>query len=278
MSSLPTPPTRHAVQLRGDYRHARVDFTVDQDYGAYTALDQSLWRKLFTRQQSLLPAYAADHCLTGLKLLGCKADTIPRLTELSDTLQRICGWQVVGVPGLLPERDFFQFLADRRFPVTTWMRRPEELDYLVEPDFFHDCFGHLPLLTDPEFGNFVQAYGQRGAAAAAATELQRLARLYWYTVEFGLMRCASGLRAYGAGIVSSFGETLWAIDSPQPQRLRFDPATVMATPYLIDEFQSRYFVIDSFEQLIDAVLGSETEAAAHRVNCNDGVVDNPQSS
>ena len=278
MSSLPTPPTRHTVQLRGDYRHARADFTVDQDYGAYTALDQSLWRKLFTRQQSLLPAYAADHFLTGLKLLGCKADAIPRLSDVSARLERICGWQVVAVPGLLPERDFFQFLGDRRFPVTSWMRRPEELDYLVEPDFFHDCFGHLPLLTDPEFGNFVQAYGKRGATAADAAELQRLARLYWYTVEFGLMRSASGLRAYGAGIISSFGETLWAIDSPKPQRLRFDPATVMATPYLIDEFQSRYFVIDSFEQLIDAVLGQETVCDAHRVNCGDGVVDKPQHS
>ena len=257
MSSLPNPPTRQTVQLRGNYGQARADFTLDQDYDAYSAVDQAIWRKLFVRQQALLPAYAADQHRTGLRLLACKPDKIPRLTDLSATMERICGWQVVGVPGLLPERDFFQFLAERRFPVTTWMRKPEELDYLVEPDFFHDCFGHLPLLTDPEFGNFVQAYGERGVAAADAAELQRLARLYWYTVEFGLMKNAAGLRVYGAGIISSFGETLWAIDSTKPQRLPFDAQAVMATPYLIDEFQSRYFVIESFEQLIEAVLGSE---------------------
>jgi phenylalanine-4-hydroxylase len=258
MSSLPNPPTRQTVQLRGDYLRARADFTLEQDYSAYTPTDQATWRKLFLRQQALLPAYAADHYRTGLRLLACQADVIPRLGDLSTTLERICGWQVVGVPGLLPERDFFQFLAERRFPVTTWMRKPEELDYLVEPDFFHDCFGHLPLLTDPEFGNFVQAYGARGVAASDAVELQRLARLYWYTVEFGLMKTAAGLRVYGAGIISSFAETLWAIDSNKPQRLPFDAATVMATPYLIDEFQSRYFVIESFEQLIEAVLGTES--------------------
>ncbi len=271
MSSLPTPPTALPVTLRGAYADARADLTLDQDYAAYTATDQAVWRRLFLRQQALLPRYATDHYLAGLRLLGCQADAIPRIPELSATLQRLCGWQVVGVPGLLPERDFFQFLAERRFPVTTWMRRPEELDYLVEPDFFHDCFGHLPLLTDPEFGNFVQAYGKRGAAAADSTELQHLARLYWYTVEFGLMRTTAGLRVYGAGIISSLGETLWAIDSSQAARLPFDAATVMATPYLIDEFQPRYFVIDSFEQLIVAVLGVPLESDADGVNSRDGV-------
>lgn len=255
MSSLPTPPTRFDVQLRGNYAGAADDFTLAQDYAAYSPLDHSIWRQLYQRQVALLPAYATQHYVTGLRLLGCGPDEIPRLDDLSIRLQRISGWQVVGVPGLIPERDFFQFLAERRFPVTTWMRRPRELDYLVEPDFFHDCFGHLPLLTDPEYANFIQAYGQRGAAARDAEELQRLARLYWYTVEFGLIRESAGLRVYGAGIISSRGETLHAIESPRPLRLPFDPAVVMATPYLIDEYQGRYFVIDSFEQLIGAVLG-----------------------
>jgi phenylalanine-4-hydroxylase len=197
--------------------------------------------------------YGAPQFLAGLAALqaggGPMERQIPRFDAASRVLRRATGWEIVAVPGLIPEDVFFAHLAERRFPVTVWLRTPAEQDYLVEPDVFHDFFGHVPLLCDPVFADFVQAYGVAGAKAAAAGGVPMLSRLYWYSVEFGLIETAAGLRTYGAGILSSAGETAYSIDSPRPHRVRFALERVMRTAYSIDSFQKTYFVVNSFEQL-----------------------------
>jgi phenylalanine-4-hydroxylase len=169
-------------------------------------------------------------------------------------LRAATGWTLVGVEGLLPELDFFEHLANRRFPVTWWIRKPEQLDYLSEPDLFHDLFGHVPLLMNPVFADYMQAYGRGGVKAHAIgpEALVNLTRLYWYTVEFGLIRQADGLRIYGSGIVSSKGESIYCLDSAAPNRIGFDLERIMRTRYRIDTYQKTYFVIDSYEQLMEA--------------------------
>jgi len=234
--------------LRGDYSCAGADYVVEQAWGRYTAQEHALWARLLDRQLCLVERYGAPQVLAGLKALGL-AKQIPRFEEASRVLRRASGWQIVAVPGLIPEQQFFAHLAERRFPTTVWLRTPEEIDYLVEPDVFHDFFGHVPLLCDPVFADFMQAYGAAGRKAAAEGGLSMLARLYWYCVEFGLIRTAAGLRAYGAGILSSAGETVYSIEDPRPHRIGFDLVRVMRTDYLIDAYQKSYFVIDSFEQL-----------------------------
>jgi phenylalanine-4-hydroxylase len=186
--------------------------------------------------------------LAGLEALDLSAQ-IPQFDAASRVLRRATGWEIVAVPGLIPEQQFFAHLADRRFPVTVWLRTPEEIDYLAEPDVFHDFFGHVPLLCNPVFADFMQAYGAAGRKAAAHGGLKMLARLYWYGVEFGLIRTELGLRAYGAGILSSAGETVYSIEDPSPHRVGFELERVMRTDYLIDSYQKTYFVVDSFEQL-----------------------------
>ena len=160
----------------------------------------------------------------------------------------------MAVPGLVPDEVFFEHLANRRFPAGRFIRKPEELDYLQEPDVFHDVFGHVPMLTDPTFADYMQAYGQGGMRALGRGQLHNLARLYWYTVEFGLIETAEGLRIYGAGIVSSRAESIFALDDPSPNRLGFDLERVMRTPYRIDDFQQVYFVIPSLKSLLKATL------------------------
>ena len=180
---------------------------------------------------------------------------IPRFDELNTVLQAATGWTLIGVEGLLPELDFFEHLANRRFPVTWWIRRPEQIDYIAEPDLFHDLFGHVPLLMDPVFADYMQAYGAGGVRAHqqfGPEALQNLTRLYWYTVEFGLINTPAGLRIYGAGIVSSAGESVHCLASAAPNRIGFDLERIMRTRYRIDTFQKTYFVIDSFEQLMGA--------------------------
>ncbi len=262
MAFVPQAPTRAPQALRGDYGLAAADYRVVQDYDAYTPAEHALWHTLYARQSALLERYAAPEVSSGLRLLGGLAERIPRLEEVSATLARLTGWRLVGVPGLIPEARFFAFLAEREFPVTVWMRRPDERDYLVEPDLFHDFYGHLPMLTHPVFANYVQAYGERGATASTPAALQGLARLYWYTVEFGLVRTPVGARAYGAGILSSRGETLHSLDSDTPRRIPFDLRTVLATPYLIDAYQPQYFVLDGYDELFDSVLEADLEALA----------------
>ena len=235
--------------LRGDYSGMRPDYTVEQDWAAYSVEEHALYRQLYLRQMRLLPGYACEEFLSGLAFLG-SPDGIPRFETVSKKLMRATRWELVGVPGLIPDLTFFEHLANRRFPVTTWLRKPEEFDYIVEPDVFHDLYGHVPLLFDPTYADYVQAYGKGGLKAAHLDSLTFLARLYWYTVEFGLVASPNGLRVYGAGILSSGGEVVHSIESPAPHRIRFDLERVMRTDYHIDRFQDTYFVIDSFEQLM----------------------------
>lgn len=260
MARLPVAPAQNAVALRGDYALAGPDFRLAQNYDAYTADEQDIWRTLYQRQIGLLADHAAPEFVAGLRLLGADANRIPRLAEASERLQRLTGFEVIGVPGLIPEADFFAHLAERRFPVTVWMRRRDELDYLVEPDLFHDFFGHLPMLAHTVFANFIQAYGALGARAKTPAQLKMLARLYWYTVEFGLVATPRGLRAYGAGILSSSGETVYATRASGPARIGFELQRVLRTNYLIDSYQKTYFVLDDIEQLFDSVLAADFDA------------------
>ena len=260
MAQLPVAPAKSAVKLRGDYAHAGPDFRIAQNYDSYTSDEQAIWRTLYERQLGLMAEHAAPEFIAGLRLLGTDASHIPVLTEASERLQRLTGFEIIGVPGLIPEADFFAHLAERRFPVTVWMRRRDELDYLVEPDLFHDFFGHVPMLAHTVFANFIQAYGAIGARASTPAQLKMLARLYWYTVEFGLVATSRGLRAYGAGILSSSGETVYATRATGPARIGFDLQRVLCTNYLIDAYQKTYFVLDDIEQLFDSVLAADFDS------------------
>ncbi len=235
--------------LRGDYAQARPDFSISQDLSAYSGAEHDLWRRLYARQIGLLPGYGFDGYLRHLYDLRAD-DGIPSFEQASQRLRRATGWEIVAVPGLIPDLAFFDHLAHRRFPVTVWLRKPEEFDYIVEPDVFHDFFGHVPLLFDPAYADYLQAYGEGGLKAARLDALTMLARLYWYTVEFGLIRTPQGLRIFGAGILSSGGEVRHAIDSDAPRRVAFDLDRILRTDYRIDCFQDTYFVIESFERLV----------------------------
>jgi phenylalanine-4-hydroxylase len=236
---------------RGDYAKARADYTCAQDYAQYTAADHDTYRRLHARQLQQLPGLACEEFVAAVRQLGAP-DRIPRFDDVSERLTKATGWQIVGVPGLIPEEAFFALLAARRFPVTDWIRTPEEFDYVVEPDVFHDLFGHVPLLFDPVFADYMQAYGAGGLKAGRLDACELLARLYWYTVEFGLIATKDGLRAYGAGILSSAGELRHSITSPAPERVAFDLRRLMRSRYKIDTYQATYFVIDSFDQLFEA--------------------------
>ncbi len=238
---------------RGDYTRGgqvQADYTCPQDYARYTAADHDTYRRLYQRQAALLPGLACDAFIAALPRLG-EPERIPHFEAINERLHQATGWEIVGVPGLIPELPFFSLLASRRFPVTDWLRRPDEFDYIVEPDVFHDLFGHVPLLFDPVFADHMQAYGEGGLKAHRLGACEQLSRLYWYTIEFGLIRQPNGLRAYGAGILSSSGELQHAIRSPEPKRLPLDITRAMRTRYKIDSYQQTYFVIDSFQQLFD---------------------------
>lgn len=230
----------------------RPDLTIEQDWQAYTAEEHAIWRLLFERQQGLLARRACHEYLDGLEGLGVVAGGIPDFRRLSDILGRATGWRIVAVSGLVPDDVFFAHLAGRRFPSTCFIRRRDQLDYLQEPDVFHDIYGHVPMLMNPVFADYMQAYGEGGLKALGLGHLPLLARLYWYTVEFGLIETAEGLRIYGSGILSSAGESVYCLDDPRPRRLRFDRERVMRTRYRIDDFQPTYFVIASFAELFAA--------------------------
>jgi phenylalanine-4-hydroxylase len=236
---------------------AATDWTIPQRWERYSADDHAMWDRLFARQAQLLPGRAAPEFLAGLDVLRMSRPGIPNFEELSERLMKATGWQVVAVPGLIPDAVFFDHLANRRFVAGNFIRTPDQLDYLQEPDIFHDVFGHVPLLANPVFADYMQAYGIGGQRAAGLGMLDRLARLYWYTVEFGLIRDGDDLKIYGAGIVSSFGESVFALDDPSPNRLGFDLERVMRTKYRIDDYQQNYFVIDSFEDLLRQTLDTD---------------------
>ena len=232
---------------------AAEDWTVPQRWEEFTAGDHWVWDKLFARQQALLHGRAVRAFEEGLEILHLSRPGVPNFDELNEKLGARTGWTVVAVPGLVPDDVFFRHLSERRFPAGNFIRAADQLDYLEEPDVFHDVFGHVPLLSHPAVADFMEALGHLGLQALDKGALHRLARLYWYTVEFGLAREEGGLRIYGAGILSSFSESHYALESPKPHRLGFDLERVMRTRYRTDILQQSYFVIDRFESLLKLV-------------------------
>lgn len=263
---------------RGDYSRngsVQADYTCLQNYTAYTASDHDIYRRLCARQTKLLPSLACDAFIAALPSLG-ESTHIPRFDDINERLYKATGWQLVAVPGLIPEVPFFTLLAKRKFPVTDWIRKPVEFDYIVEPDVFHDLFGHVPLLFNPVFADHMQAYGAGGLKAHALGACEPLARLYWYTIEFGLMQQADGLRAYGAGILSSSGELAYAVKSTEPQRIALTLLRCMRTKYRIDSYQQTYFVIDSFQQLFELTAPDFTPLYAQLTSLDELSASDPQ--
>jgi len=237
-------------QHRSAHPEIRPDYTINQHWERYTPDEHAVWRTLFERQAQVLPGLACPEFLDGLTKLNLVSDRIPEFERLSDNLEKATGWRVVAVPSLVPDETFFDHLANRRFPAGQFIRARDQLDYLEEPDVFHDVFGHVPMLAHPVFADYLQAYGKGGQRALKEFgALRNLARLYWYTVEFGLVEKPEGLRIYGSGIVSSRAESIYAVESPSPNRIGFDLERVMRTEYRIDDFQESYFVIRSFDEL-----------------------------
>ena len=236
---------------------ARADWTIDQDWGHFTPAEHDRWRRLHERQMEVLQGRACAAFLHGLEVLDLHGSGVPDFEVLNQGLERLTGWRVVAVPGLVPDAVFFEHLANRRFPAGNFLRSEAEFDYIEAPDVFHDVFGHVPLLAHPAFADYMQAYGRGGLRALEYSAINRLSRLYWYTVEFGLIRSDEGLAIYGAGIVSSHGETLFALDSASPNRIGWTLERVLKTPYRIDDFQQNYFVIDSFDQLLRVTLETD---------------------
>ena len=236
---------------------ASADWTIPQNWQEYTPEEHRTWDTLFARQAKLLPGRASQAYLAGLDALKLSNGGIPNFEELSERLMKLTGWQVVAVPGLVPDEVFFDHMANRRFVAGNFIRRPDQLDYIQEPDVFHDVFGHVPMLADPVFADYLAAYGRGGQRALGLGSLKNLGRLYWYTVEFGLIEEAGDLRIYGSGIVSSFAESQFALESPSPNRIRFDLKRVMRTDYRIDDFQQNYFVIPSFDELLRVTVETD---------------------
>jgi phenylalanine-4-hydroxylase len=237
------------MSLRGDYNLAASDYSVEQDWNAYSEAEHALFRRLYERQSKLVPRYACPEWIQAIAGLDAGAG-VPKFAEVSRKLRAATGWEIVAVPGLIPDEAFFTHLAGRRFPVTVWLRKPEEFDYIVEPDVFHDFFGHVPLLFDAVYADHLHEYGKGGLKAMRLDAVKMLARLYWYTIEFGLIRTPDGVRAYGAGLISSGGELAYCVTDPAPKRLPFDLERMLRTDYQIDKYQTTYFVIDSFDQLM----------------------------
>ena len=240
---------KHGLADAG-YQPQSADWTIDQGWSNYSAEEHGVWKTLFERQSRLLPGRACDEFMQGLQDLPLRHDEIPHFEQLSDVLEKRTGWRVVAVPGLVPDEVFFDHLANRRFPSGQFIRKPDQLDYLEEPDVFHDVFGHAPMLMNPIMADFIQAYGQGGLRAKQLGVLDFLARVYWYTVEFGLLRQPDGLRIYGAGIVSSATESVFALEDGSPNRIGFDLERIMRTRYRIDDFQESYFVLHSLDELL----------------------------
>ena len=258
---------KHGLAAGATAAPQRADWTIDQGWDNYTPAQHAVWKTLYERQTKLLPGLACDDFVEGMKNLPMSADEIPNFEKLSETLMRKTGWQIVAVAGLVPDDVFFEHLANRRFPAGNFIRGAHELDYLEEPDVFHDVFGHVPMLMHPVMADFIQAYGQGGLRAQKLGKLTNLARVYWYTVEFGLVQQKDGLRIYGAGIASSFSESTFSVQSDSPNRIGFDLERVMRTNYRIDDFQETYFVLDKLEDLLAL---ANTEFAPYYARLNSG--------
>ena len=254
-------PNAEASAGRNRYADAKrnADHTIDQDWASYSTEEHDRWDRLFARIGEVLPGRACDEFIEAMGQLRLSESGIPDMEKLSDRLEKLTGWRVVPVHGLVPDEVFFDHLANRRFPAGAFIRSEAEMDYLEEPDIFHDIFGHVPLLANPAYSDFMEAYGKGGQRALSMGRLANLARLYWYTIEFGLIHTSEGLRIFGAGIMSSVGETRFALDDPSPNRIDFDLTRVMRTNYIIDDYQQTYFAIESFEKLLDECYGDFTE-------------------
>ncbi|MEL7041961.1 MAG: phenylalanine 4-monooxygenase [Pseudomonadota bacterium] len=237
--------------------YANLDWTIDQGWDAYTVEAHETWDLLYARMMDVLTDRAADDFFAGLDALDLHRGGIPNFATLSEELTALTGWRVVAVPGLVPDEVFFEHLANRRFPAGHFIRKRDQLDYIQEPDVFHDVFGHVPMLTNPVFADYMQAYGKGGLRSLRHAALRNLAALYWYTVEFGLIQTPSGLKIYGAGIVSSPAESVFSLEDPSPNRIAFDLKRLMRTDYRIDDFQQTYFVIESYEQLFRATVDTD---------------------
>lgn len=226
---------------------------MQQIYEQYTAEHHKVWELLFQEQMVVLQDRATAPYLAGLEVAGFEPTRIPRFTAINEALQRLTGWQVYAVPGIIDNKPFFELLAQRQFPATTWMRSLAQLKYIEEPDMFHDVFGHVPLLSEPHFAEFLNGLSQialRHIEHPTAVEL--MARLYWYTVEFGLIQEAGAVRIYGAGILSSPGESVYCL-SEEPEHRIFDLVSILETPYIKDCYQAQYYIAQSYEELYDSL-------------------------
>jgi phenylalanine-4-hydroxylase len=257
------------IQVRSD------DYVIDQNWAGYTSDEHAVWDFLYRRQLDILKDRADPAMLQGIEALNLNRGGIPDFSIINEELRARTGFTVVAVPGLVPDEVFFNHLANRRFPAGQFIRGRSQLDYLQEPDIFHDVFGHVPLLTNPVFADYMEAYGKGGLRAIKFDRLKNLSALYWYTVEFGLIETPKGLRIYGAGISSSKDESIFALEDPSPNRIRFDLERVMRTSYRIDDFQQTYFVIRSYDDLFRATV--DTDFAPLYERLGDGVGYKPET-
>jgi len=246
--------------------NTRDDFTIDQDWSQYTPEQHETWDILYARQMKCLPGRACDAFMDGIQALDLGRGGIPNFDAINAELHKLTGWTVVAVPCLVPDDVFFEHLANRRFPAGNFIRERSQLDYIQEPDVFHDVFGHVPMLTDPVFADYMEAYGKGGLRARGFDRLKALASLYWYTVEFGLVNTPKGMRIYGAGIVSSHDESIFSLEARSPNRIHFNLERVMRTDYRIDDFQQTYFVNASFEELFRATVEADFAPLYERLN------------
>lgn len=234
---------------------------MNQNYSTYTPADHEVWQVLFERQMQKLPAIASQDYLDGIEKAGFTAEHIPNFDkEINPKLQALTGWTVVACEGLVPIKEFFELLADKKFPASTWLRTMEQLEYLEEPDMFHDIFGHVPLLSNQSICHFLQELARIALRFIDKPQaIEFIARLYWYTIEFGLIREDEKLKIYGAGILSSAGESIYSLQSSQPQRLDYNIQQIFDTPYIKEHYQEQYFIIDSYEQLFNSIPFIEAE-------------------
>lgn len=224
-----------------------------QDYDKYTSEDHNVWSLLYAQQMTHLPKLATEAYLNGIKSVRFVPDKVPVFSVINEELAKTTGWEVYIVPGLIDNKPFFEHLARREFPATTWLRTLEQLNYIEEPDMFHDIFGHVPLLSEQFFCNYLQGLSDIALEYIEnPTAVELIARMYWFTVEFGLIKEADSIKIYGAGILSSPGESVFSV-SEKAVHVPFDIQNILATPYIKDTFQAKYFVIDSYKQLFDAL-------------------------
>ncbi len=227
-------------------------FPDDDGVIRYSPEEDAVWRDLIARQEKVLPGRVCGAFLKGLEILDLPRDRVPQLRDVNARLNEVTGFGVEAVPALISPRRFFALLADRKFPAATFIRRREDFDYLQEPDVFHEIYGHCPMLTNQTYADFLQKYGEI-AVELDKERIWMMQRLFWFTVEFGLIKTDEGLRIYGAGIASSAGESPYSLESPVPERWPFDAVSVFRTPYRIDIFQTVYYVIEDCHQLYDLV-------------------------